>query len=62
MLKKNGWVRKDKFSPRMYVVADSIEELNSKMSEFKDKLVIKDTSGNNMILTWPETIKAENYL
>jgi biotin carboxylase len=47
---------------RIYVVADSIEELNAKMSEFKDTLVITDNSGNDMILTWPETINAENYL
>ncbi|WP_036195946.1 ATP-grasp domain-containing protein [Maribacter antarcticus] len=47
---------------RVYVVADSIEELNAKMSEFKDTLVITDNSGNDMILTWPETINAENYL
>ncbi|SKB46583.1 ATP-grasp domain-containing protein [Maribacter arcticus] len=46
---------------RIYVVADSIEELNSKMSEFKNKLVITDNSGKNMILTWPETIISENY-
>ena len=47
---------------RIYVVADSIEELNSKMTEFKEKLVITDNSGNDMILTWPETINAKNYL
>ncbi|MGB3145044.1 MAG: carbamoyl-phosphate-synthetase [Maribacter sp.] len=46
---------------RIYVVADSIEELNSKMSEFKNKLVITDNSGKNMILTWPETIISKNY-
>ena len=47
---------------RIYIVADSIEELNSKMTEFKEKLVITDNSGNDMILTWPETINAKNYL
>ncbi|HDZ03956.1 hypothetical protein LCGC14_0132200 [marine sediment metagenome] len=60
---KNEWLGTERqvFS-RIYVVADSIEELNSKMSEFKDKLVITDNSGKDMILTWPETIISENYL
>ncbi|WP_405415812.1 carbamoyl-phosphate-synthetase [Maribacter sp. Asnod1-A12] len=47
---------------RIYVVADSIEELNSKMTDFKNKLIITDDSGKDMILTWPETFKSENYL
>lgn len=47
---------------RIYVVADSIEELNAKILEFKDTLVITDNSGNDMVLTWPETINTENYL
>ncbi|MEP2280845.1 MAG: carbamoyl-phosphate-synthetase, partial [Maribacter sp.] len=47
---------------RIYVVADSLKELNSKISEFKEKLVITDNSGNDMVLTWPETITEENYL
>ncbi len=47
---------------RIYIVADSIEELNSKLFEFKSKLRITDAAGKDMILTWPESIKVDDYL
>jgi len=45
---------------RIYVVAGSIVELNSKILEFKNLLKITDTKGDDMILDWLKPFD-ENY-
>lgn len=46
---------------RIYLVGDNIQEINSKITEFKDVLKIKDTSGDNMILQWLEPFNEDDY-
>lgn len=47
---------------RIYVVTDSILEMNDKISEFKQHLKIIDDTGTSMILTWPKPFEASKYL
>ncbi|MBO0323570.1 ATP-grasp domain-containing protein [Muricauda sp. CAU 1633] len=46
---------------RIYVVADTIAEINSKIRAFKDVLKIKDTNGENMILEWLKPFNEDDY-
>ncbi len=46
---------------RIYVVTDTVLELNTTITEFENHLKIKDEQGNNMILTWLEHFDATKY-
>ena len=46
---------------RIYLVASSIEEVNSKINEFKNLLQISDPEGENMILEWLKPFKEDYY-
>lgn len=46
---------------RIYVVADTITDINSKIIEFRNLLKITDTHGDDMILQWMELFKEEDY-
>lgn len=46
---------------RIYVVADTISEINSKINAFKEALKIKDTNGENMILEWLKPFNENEY-
>ncbi len=46
---------------RIYVVAETIEEINSKISTFKEVLKINDINGENMILEWLKPFRASDY-
>jgi len=47
---------------RIYVVAESINEINNKLNKFKDLLKILDIEGDNMILDWLEPFNSKNYI
>lgn len=59
---KEEWLGTEKqvFS-RIYIVADSIQEMNNKISEIRDFLKIGDSKGNNMILSWLDPFVVEEY-
>jgi len=46
---------------RIYLVANSIIEVNNKITEFKNTLKIADTDGKNMILEWLKPFDESNY-
>ncbi|WP_036384310.1 carbamoyl-phosphate-synthetase [Muricauda sp. MAR_2010_75] len=46
---------------RIYVVTDTIAEINSKINAFKEVLKIKDTNGENMILEWLKPFNENDY-
>lgn len=46
---------------RIYLVADSIKEVNNKITEFKNLLKIKDVQGENMILEWLKPFNENVY-
>lgn len=46
---------------RIYVVADSILEINDKINAFKNLLEVKDTNGENMILEWLKPFNEADY-
>ena len=46
---------------RIYLTGDSINEVNSKIKEFQDKLNITNTKGENMILEWLKPFSEEDY-
>ncbi|MDH3698776.1 MAG: carbamoyl-phosphate-synthetase [Flavobacteriaceae bacterium] len=46
---------------RIYLVASSIAEVNSKINEFKNLLKISDTDGENMILEWLKPFNEDYY-
>lgn len=46
---------------RIYVVGDSIKEINGKINAFQDILKIEDTNGGNMILQWLEPFDENDY-
>lgn len=47
---------------RIYIVTDTILEMNNKITELKNILKIRDNQGNNMILTWLEPFDSKKYL
>ncbi|NJB70291.1 biotin carboxylase [Saonia flava] len=46
---------------RIYVVANSIPEVNIKINEFKSLLKVYDTHGENMILEWLKPFNEDDY-
>ena len=46
---------------RIYLVEDSIKEVNQKIEKIKSLLKIKDTQGNNMILEWLKPFNESDY-
>jgi hypothetical protein len=46
---------------RIYVVANSIVEINNKINQFKNLLEIEDTKGENMILEWLKPFEEGYY-
>ena len=46
---------------RIYLVADSITEINRKIEEFRNLLDIVDTDGNGMILEWLKPFNEDDY-
>lgn len=46
---------------RIYLVANTILEVNSKINEFKNLLEIVDTDGENMILEWLKPFSEDYY-
>lgn len=46
---------------RIYLVADSIVEINNKIAAFKNVLKIKDENGENMILEWLKPFDEKDY-
>ena len=46
---------------RIYLVTDTIEEMNAKIAHFKNSLVITDEQQRDMILTWMEPIDPLAY-
>lgn len=46
---------------RIYLVADTISNINGKINEFRNLLKIVDSSGENMILEWLEPFKESWY-
>jgi biotin carboxylase len=46
---------------RIYLVTDSIAELNRKIELFQELLTIEDTKGLNMIITWLDPVDPDNY-
>jgi len=46
---------------RVYIVADSIQEVNDKISEFQKQLKIVDDKGENMILEWLKPLNSVEY-
>lgn len=47
---------------RIYVIADSLAEINSKVVEFRDRLGIFDAKGNSLILSWLDPFDEKDYL
>lgn len=47
---------------RIYVVANSITEINEKISQFKNTLKINDYNGKNMILEWLKPFAPSDYI
>ena len=47
---------------RIYVVTDSILEMNNKIAEFKNLLKVIDDKGNNMTLTWLKPFDSKKYI
>lgn len=59
---KKEWLGTEKqIFARIYVVTDSVLELNNTITEFENHLKIIDDRGNNMILTWLEHFDATKY-
>lgn len=46
---------------RIYIVANSIIEINEKINLFENTLKINDYNGNNMILEWLKPVDPEEY-
>lgn len=46
---------------RIYIVAESIKEVNDKINQFHKKLRITDMDGQNMILEWLKPFNIEDY-
>ncbi len=46
---------------RIYLVANSIFEINTKITAFKSLLQITDTNGDNMILEWMNPFNTKDY-
>lgn len=46
---------------RIYLVADTITDINKKIVEFRDLLKITDSKGQDMILQWMEPFKEVDY-
>ncbi|WP_299130167.1 carbamoyl-phosphate-synthetase [uncultured Winogradskyella sp.] len=46
---------------RIYLVVDSITEVNQKIEKIKNTLKVTDTNGNNMILEWLKPFKEDDY-
>ncbi|PCJ95894.1 MAG: carbamoyl-phosphate-synthetase [Flavobacteriaceae bacterium] len=46
---------------RIYLGANSITEVNSKISEFQDLLEVTDVNGENMILEWLKPFNEDDY-
>ena len=46
---------------RIYLVADSISEVNQKIAKIKSLLKITDTDGNDMILEWLKPFNEDDY-
>lgn len=46
---------------RIYVVADSIQEINAKIEKIKNTLKITDTHGENMVLEWLQPFDEVTY-
>ncbi len=46
---------------RIYVTADSISEINAKITDIKNALTIKDMEGNDMVLEWLQPFKEADY-
>lgn len=46
---------------RIYVIADSIIEVNEKIDNFRNKLKIIDANGENMILEWLKPFNEDDY-
>lgn len=65
--KKGDVVKKDflgtekQVFARIYLVANSIVEINSKIIEFRDLLNITDANGENMILEWLKPFDEDDY-
>ena len=47
---------------RIYVAADSVDEVNQIIEEFKNSLTILDSNGEDMILEWLEPWNTEDYI
>ena len=43
-------------------MADSTQEMNDKIDEFKDLLKITDTQGTDMILSWLKPFDLKKYV
>ena len=46
---------------RIYIVADSIEDINKKVDEFKSLLRVTNNEGGDMILDWIPPLRPEDY-
>jgi biotin carboxylase len=47
---------------RIYIVANSITEINEKINQFKNTLKINDYNGKNMILEWLNPFNPKDYI
>jgi hypothetical protein len=46
---------------RIYMVCESIEEVNAKIQFIKENLKISDAMGNDMILEWLKPFNEDDY-
>ena len=47
---------------RIYLVAETIMEVNKKISEFRNLLKVIDSNGKNMILEWLKPFDPKVYI
>ena len=60
---KEEWVGTERqVFARIYVVSNSINELNEKIDYFQNKLKIKNETGDNLILEWLKPFNPKNYI
>lgn len=59
---KEEWVGTERqVFARIYIVSDSINELNEKIDDFHNKLKIRNIEGKNMILEWVKPFNPKQY-
>jgi biotin carboxylase len=60
---KEEWVGTERqVFARIYVVTDSVNELNEKIDNFQNKLKVTSDKGENMILEWLKPFNPKNYI